>query len=120
LHQLDSYLDFGHFESADRRVDYSDLLDRVTTPTLMIAGEGDVMSDIPSTYATFNAISSEDKTLMRFGKVDGQVDDYGHCDLVWSRHAPHEIFPVLIDWLDARQPIASEQHPSPQSLWRAR
>jgi hypothetical protein len=56
------------------------------------------------------------------------VADYGHCDLVWSRHAPREIFPILIDWLDQHQPgrpvgirstlappIASEQaSPSPQ------
>ena len=44
---------------------------------------------------------------MRFGKRDGQVADYGHCDLVWSRYAPREIFPPLIDWLDHRQPGAA-------------
>jgi hypothetical protein len=41
------------------------------------------------------------------------VDDYGHCDLVWSRHAPREIFPPIIDWLDQRQPGPG---PSPQSV----
>jgi lysosomal acid lipase/cholesteryl ester hydrolase len=110
LAQLDPYLEHGRFLSADRTLDYSALLPRVETPTLLIAGDGDIMSDIASTEMTFNALSSPDKTLLRFGRLEGHVDDYGHCDLVWSRHAPHEIFPVLIDWLDARQPPA----PSPQ------
>ncbi|MDR3635663.1 MAG: alpha/beta fold hydrolase [Isosphaeraceae bacterium] len=115
LKQLDPYLEFGHFVSADRKTDYAVLLSSVTTPTLMIAGEADSMSDIPSTEQTYNALGSPDKLLMRFGKRDGQVADYGHCDLVWSRYAPQEIFPPLIDWLDRHQPIASPQElPSPQ------
>jgi pimeloyl-ACP methyl ester carboxylesterase len=112
LEQLDPYLEIGRFLSADRSIDYVANLDRVQTPLLMIAGEGDVMSDIPSTYLTFNAVSSTDKTLLRFGRMHGHVDDYGHCDLVWSRHAPREIFPEIIAWLDQRQlPPA----PTPQS-----
>jgi pimeloyl-ACP methyl ester carboxylesterase len=117
LKQLDPYLEFGHFLSADGRVDYAARLGEVEVPVLMIAGDGDVMSDVPSTLLTFNALGSADKTLLRFGKAEGHVADYGHCDLVWSRYAPKEIFPPLIDWLDARQPLAPAQqpHPTPQS-----
>ena len=69
----------------------------------MIAGDGDVMSNVASTRITFNALGSTDKTLLRFGRAEGLYrDDYGHCDLVWSRHAAAEVFPPLIDWLDAR------------------
>jgi pimeloyl-ACP methyl ester carboxylesterase len=107
LRQLDAYLATGHMLSADGRFDYAANLGRVAAPTLMIAGEGDVMADIPSSLVTFEGLASPDKTLLRFGKRDGHVDDYGHCDLVWSRHAPREIFPPLIDWLDRRQPSAS-------------
>ena len=116
LKQLDPYLEFGHFVSADRRIDYPARLGEVTVPTLMIAGDGDVMSDVPSTELTFQALGSPDKHLMRFGKAEGHYADYGHCDLVWSRYAPNEIFPALIDWLDARQPGTS----SPQRPSRAR
>ena len=35
--------------SADGQTDYSAMLDRVTVPTLMVAGEGDIISDVPST-----------------------------------------------------------------------
>ena len=82
----------------------------------MIAGESDCMSDIPSTELTLAGLSSADKTFMRFGKRDGQVADYGHCDLVWSRYAPREVFPPLIDWLDRRQPGAlAAPQASPQA-----
>ena len=107
LRQLDSYLASGHMHSANGRIDYAEHLERVKAPTLMIAGEKDVMADIPSSLMTFQGIGAADKTFMRFGRRDGQIDDYGHCDLVWSRHAPHEIFPPLIDWLDRRQPGAA-------------
>lgn len=113
LKQFDPYLQRGHFLSADRTVDYSALLGRVQTPTLLVAGEADSMSDMPSTELTFQAMGSRDKTLLRFGKRDGHVADYGHCDLVWSRYAPQEIFPPLIDWLDRHQPrvLTSPQSP---------
>ena len=113
LRQLDPYLAEGRFMSADRSIDYVARLNEVTVPILMIAGDGDIMSDVPSTKRTFEALSSPDKTLARFGKAEGHVSDYGHCDLVWSRYAPKEIFPPLIDWLDARQPRASPQSPRP-------
>jgi lysosomal acid lipase/cholesteryl ester hydrolase len=104
LKQLDPYLEFGHMLSADRTIDYSARLGEIRTPTLLVAGDGDIMSDVPSTELTFAGIGSPDKTIMRFGKSQGHVADYGHCDLVWSRHAPREIFPPIIDWLDQRQP----------------
>jgi pimeloyl-ACP methyl ester carboxylesterase len=119
LKQLDPYLAYGRFVSADRRIDYVSRLDEVSVPVLMVAGDGDVMSDVPSTKLTFNALSSPDKTLKRFGRAEGQVADYGHCDLVWSRYAPKEIFPPIVDWLDARQPgvvpSPQVQAPTPQS-----
>ncbi len=113
LEQLDPYLEFGHFLSADRRYDYARLLPRIKTPHLMISGDGDIMSDIPSSYLTFKALSSTDKTFLRFGRNEGHIDDYGHCDLVWSRNAADEIFPVMIDWLDERQPGAAPSLQSP-------
>ncbi len=112
LKQLDPYLYRGRMLSADGKVDYASGLDRITTPTLMVAGEADIMADIPSSVITYNALGSPDKTLMRFGRINGQAADYGHCDLVWSRNAPQEVFPPLIDWLDQRQPAA----PSRQTL----
>jgi lysosomal acid lipase/cholesteryl ester hydrolase len=104
LRQLAPYLRTGHMLSADRSIDYSARLAEVTTPTLLIAGGGDIISDCPSTELTLAGLGSRDKMILTFGKSNGHVADYGHCDLVWSRHAAREIFPPLIDWLDQRQP----------------
>ncbi len=113
LRQFDPYLRRGHMLSADKQIDYAAHLGVVTTPTLLIAGEGDIISDVPSTELTYEGLGSPDKMLMRFGKRNGHVADYGHCDLVWSRYAPREIFPPLINWLDQHQPGPG---PSPQSV----
>jgi pimeloyl-ACP methyl ester carboxylesterase len=110
LRQLAPYLEKGHLLSADRSIDYSAKLGEIQTATLLIAGDGDLLSDIPSTELTHGGLGSKDKTLLKFGKRHGAVADYGHCDLVWSRYAPREVFPTIIDWLDKRQPAL----PSPQ------
>ena len=120
LRQLAPYLEYGHMLSADRTVDYSAMLGEITTPTLLVAGDGDIMSDVPSTELTFAGLGSPDKTMMRFGKSNGHVADYGHCDLVWSRHAPREIFPPIIDWLDQRQPGVGPSAPKPSVRLRGR
>jgi pimeloyl-ACP methyl ester carboxylesterase len=112
LRQLDPYLRRGHMLSADGQIDYAARLGAVTTPTLLITGDGDIMSDVPSTELTYYALGSPDKTLIRFGKKNGHIADYGHCDLVWSRYAAKEIFPPLINWLDQRQPGPG---PTPQA-----
>lgn len=121
LRQLAPYLESGHLLSADRSIDYSARLGEIQVPSLLIAGDGDIISDIPSTELTYGGLGGADKTLLKFGKRHGSVADYGHCDLVWSRHAPKEIFPAVVDWLDQRQPalpIPSPQQPptaSPQT-----
>ncbi len=118
LLQLAPYLKQGHLLSADRSIDYAARLGEVKVPTLMVAGAADLISDVPSTRKTFDALGSPDKVLVVFGRANGHIADYGHCDLAWSRHAPQEIFPVMIDWLDRRQPArpdarASGQGPPP-------
>lgn len=119
LKQMDPWLKQGRLLSADGSIDYASRLDRIQNPTLLIAGDGDIMVDVPSTEKTFAKLGSPDKTLLRFGKKEGHVDDYGHCDLVWSRHAPDEIFPEIIKWLDRHKPGSiwawdKSGRPSPQ------
>jgi len=113
LRQFAPYLRHGHLLSADQRLDYVAHLPEIMTPTLMVAGDVDLISDVPSTRKTYDALGSPDKTLMIFGKEYGCAGEYGHCDLVWSKHAPNEVFPSIIEWLDERQP---RPLPSPQVL----
>ena len=64
---------------------------------------------------TFDSLGSADKPSSSSAS-NGHIADYGHCDLAWSRYAPKEIFPVMIEWLDRRQPGVG---PSPQSPARS-
>jgi hypothetical protein len=122
LRQFAPYLKSGHLLSADKKIDYSARLSEVRVPALMVAGARDLISDVPSTRMTFDALGSRDKTLYVFSKANGHVADYGHCDLAWSRYAPKEVFPVIIDWLDRRQPgvLASPQQPTSMTASTAR
>lgn len=106
LSQLEPFLSEGRLLSEDGAVDYVELLGTIDRPILMVAGEGDLMADVDSMALTYNALGARDKMMLTYGRKHGHFDDYGHCDLVWSRHAPREIFPDVIDWLDARQPGA--------------
>lgn len=110
LRQLEYYLEHGRLVSADRSIDYADRLGSVRVPILLVAGKGDVLAPLDSVEWTYEVVGSPDKTLATFGIAEGHRADYGHCDLVWSRHAPDEVFPVIADWLDARQP-----RPTPQA-----
>ena len=103
LHQLDAYLEFGHLVSADGKVDYFEGLGAIRVPTLFVAGQGDILADMASKERTFAALGSADKAMLRLGLRHGHRADYGHCDLVWSRYAPREAFPPIIDWLDRHQ-----------------
>jgi hypothetical protein len=85
------------------------MLDRVQLPILFVAGDGDVLAPLDSVITTHKNVASADNTLYRFGKSNGSAGDYGHCDLVWSRHAPKEVFPAVIDWLDKRQGLPTPQ-----------
>lgn len=116
LRQLDDYLANGTLRSSDQKIDYFARLAEVRVPILMVAGDGDILADVPSNWQTYRSLGSEDKTFYRFGRMHGHYADYGHCDLVWSRHAPDEVFPEIVRWLDARQkPHASAQGlPTPQ------
>ncbi|WP_233578814.1 alpha/beta fold hydrolase [Tautonia sociabilis] len=111
LRQMDRYLESGRLVSEDGSIDYYEGLSEIHTPTLFVAGDGDILADLHSKWKTYQALGSADKTFLRFGRSQGHVADYGHCDLVWSRHAPKEIFPEVIDWLDRRQkaPLPSPQ-----------
>ena len=118
LDQLGRYLATGRLASADGRRDYYAGLGSIRTPTLFVAGDGDILADLYSMWKTYEELGSPDKTFLRFGVKEGHVADYGHCDLVWSQHAPDEIFPAIRRWLDARQgiePSTPQASPTPQN-----
>ena len=93
LRQFAPYLRHGHMLSADGRIDYSARLGEITVPTLMVAGRARPDLGRAVDPDDLRCTGQPDKTLVVFGKSNGHIADYGHCDLAWSRYAPQGDLP---------------------------
>ncbi|HEV2130707.1 MAG TPA: alpha/beta fold hydrolase [Longimicrobiaceae bacterium] len=83
--------------------DYLDVLDRVEVPLLAVAGAGDRWLAPPEAVRNLaERFGSEDSTLVVAGTRQGFRENYGHAELIVSRSARQEIWPLLSDWLAAR------------------
>jgi hypothetical protein len=47
-------------------------------------------------------LASEDKTVMLFGRENGDTLDYGHGDLIFGENAPLEVYPRILRWVSER------------------
>ena len=94
--------DKGHFRSKDGKYDYVAELPAVKTPILLLAANVDPLAPPTSVLAAYYNVSSEDKEYREFTRVNGYDVDYGHCDLIFGRTAPKEVWPYILDWLGKR------------------
>jgi fermentation-respiration switch protein FrsA (DUF1100 family) len=85
---------------------FSDQLERVRLPMLVIAGSRDRLTPPADLERLVGRIGSEDKTFFVAGHAGGLDHEYSHVDLVLGRFAPDEIYPRVADWLDAHKPAA--------------
>ena len=99
LRQLADWSLSGELRSADRRIDYRANLSHISTPALIIAGTVDRLAAPAIVRVAYDRISSTEKQYREFGIVDGDSADYGHVDLIFGRHAPDEVFPVIAAWI---------------------
>ena len=81
------------------------------------AGSSDRLATERSVRAAFEAWGAADKKLVVFGKARGDAMEYGHGDLIFGRGAPTEVYPVLLQWLEAHATVISgartETRPAP-------
>jgi pimeloyl-ACP methyl ester carboxylesterase len=104
--QLGDWIANDQFRSIDHRRDYRKDLSKITAPVLLIAGNKDRLAPPPSVKDAYDAISSVDKKFVIASRGHSFQSNYGHLDLVLGRSAPKEIFPLVVEWLDAHQPKA--------------
>jgi hypothetical protein len=72
-------------------------------PVLMVAGAGDTLwAPVGACEALHRIVTAADRTFLVFGKAQGHTTDYGHVDLIVGRPAREEVWPRLVEWLDAR------------------
>lgn len=69
------------------------------TPLLMIAASDDRQCPLEALEATAAATRAR---VLRFGSRHGHRAEYGHFDLLLGRHAPEEVWPEVLQWLETK------------------
>ncbi|MCC7076168.1 MAG: alpha/beta fold hydrolase [Acidimicrobiia bacterium] len=99
--QFAAWIESAAMTSDDGSLVYSDHLDAVTLPVLVVAAAADLQRPPEAVEATYRALGSSDKTFLRAGIEGGMSVDFGHDDVVTSIPATREVLPRLEAWLSA-------------------
>lgn len=83
--------------------DFTEHLERVNTPILIIAGSRDGLTPARDLQHVFDRVGSADKAFRVIGKEQGFAHDYSHADLILGLHAPVDVYPVVLDWLETHR-----------------
>ena len=107
--QFADWIDHGVMRSLDHQTIWSDRLDEVKLPLLMMAAARDLQRPSGASRAAFEAMGSLDKTWIEAGISSGFSLDFGHDDLVAGRASPVEVFPKIRAWLDAHCVVEAKE-----------
>lgn len=99
LRQLQRDIADDRFESADGKLDYLAALQKVTTPTLVVAGKADRIARADAVKPAYQALGGP-KRFFVAGVENGLAHDYGHCDLTIGERAPEELWPLIQSWFE--------------------
>ena len=102
LRQLGDWGAHDVFRSRDGRIDYRARLQEVRTPVLVLGGSQDALATPQAVLGQAELLRSSDKTVMLFGRENGDALDYGHGDLIFGEGAPQEVYPRMITWVSER------------------
>lgn len=89
----------GGLCSRDGSLKYLQKLRDIQLPMALFAGSGDVQCTVDAVERTARAAGDGRIRVEKFGKAFGQVDDYGHFDLIVGKRAEGEVWPRLLEWL---------------------
>ncbi len=89
----------GRWTSADRSFDYERGLRDVRAPALLMAGTHDLLAPPDAAHHAATLLGGPAETVS-CGREFGFEADYGHGDLVLGRHAPDEIYPRVVQFLE--------------------
>lgn len=106
LRQLDDWSREDAFRSRDGRIDYRERLRHVSTPVLVMGGSQDALATPQAVLGQAELLASADKTVMLFGRENGDTLDYGHGDLLFGENAPLEVYPRIVRWVSDRASTA--------------
>lgn len=83
--------------------DFTEHLERITAPILIIAGGRDALTPVRDLERVYRGIASADKAFRVIGREHGDAHEYSHADLVLGLHAPDDVYPVVLQWLEAHR-----------------
>lgn len=92
--------------------DFTEHLERITAPILVIAGSKDGLTPARDLEQVHKRITSRDKTFRIIGKQHGFAHDYSHADLILGLHAPADVYPVILQWLESHRGTARAVRPA--------
>ncbi|MDP7039953.1 MAG: alpha/beta hydrolase [Myxococcota bacterium] len=75
-------------------------LEKIEAPVLAMAGSRDRVAPPSSVFGALHRMQSDILRYREIGCHFGDKADYGHIDLLVGRHAPEEIYPEILDFLE--------------------
>src|SRR5262249_53769715 len=91
--------------------DFTENLERIRTPILIIAGSRDDLTPARDLEHVYQRIASPDKRFRIVGTEHGDAHEYSHADLILGLHAPDDVYPIVLDWLDAHRSAGERRKP---------
>lgn len=99
--QIHSWIRNSYFGSLDGTINFMENIQDHSMPVMMIVGSIDTFTPPSEVRLAFRRLPGEKKTLKVFGKKHGHRNEYGHIDLILGKHAPQEVFPHILEWMDS-------------------
>lgn len=103
LREFALWYETKHMSDRYAMFDFTEHLERITNPLLIIAGARDGLTPPGDLEYVHNSISSRDKAFVVVGREHGFPHDYSHADLILGKHAREDIYPMILNWLEAHR-----------------
>ncbi len=88
---------FGRF--GDRETDWWAGLSSVTVPVLAVAAMGDFQDPVWACRKLFDQFGSPQRSFVCLGREQGFSEDFDHVQMLVSKGAQREVWPLVEDWL---------------------
>ncbi|SHM80914.1 alpha/beta fold hydrolase [Phytopseudomonas punonensis] len=102
---------FGRF--GDAQGDWLKGLSTVAVPVLAVAGEGDVQCPPNACRALLEQFTSADRQFVNLGRANGFAQDYDHVQMLVSKQAQDEVWPLVRRWLEGERQSAPHRTDEP-------
>lgn len=99
LQQIMRWFETGEITDRTGDFSYSAHFGRITQPILFLAAQADRVVDRQAVRWVHDQVSSARKEYREVGLATGATVDFGHTDLVAGRHAPRDVYPHVLGWL---------------------